>query len=133
MMMQGEVYNVRGMTTSTGDPATSLTSGLERWRSRQWYPSARPGRTWSGARIHPQSARQDDAPYSPRIVRRARPHTATSSPRLVDQDDDQANDDQDQEQDTFPPSRVRLVPLCNLELPFRRHEFARGLLYIVFD
>ena len=58
-------------------------------------------------------------------------HHCLPAPWLVDQHDDQSHDDQDQEQDTLPPARVRLVSLGLFQLPLRRDKLTRRLLYII--
>jgi len=57
----------------------------------------------------------------------------TTSARLVDQNNNQTNDDQDQKQDTLSPSRVCLVSSRFLQFAFGGDKLARCLLYVVFD
>ena len=54
-------------------------------------------------------------------------------PRLVDQDDDEAKDDQDKETYTFPSPRPSLVSFRDNEFLDRSLHVLIGLLDIVFD
>ena len=54
-------------------------------------------------------------------------------PRLVDQDDDEADDDQNEETYTFPSARSSLVSFRDNEFLDRSLHVLIGLLDVVFD